>query len=117
MKNQPFYKRFTFAFAGIRTAFRTEKSFRTQCVFALAALLMLMVLRPNPIWWGLLSLTIGCVLAAELINTSLEALIDHVHPQLHPMTAKAKDCAAGAVLVMSVTSLLVAAALLVDLFY
>ncbi len=116
MKNQSFFRRFIFAFAGLRTAFQSEKSFRTQIIFALAALLMLVVLRPNPIWWGLLALTIASVLAAELINTALEAMIDHLHPQVHPMIAKAKDCAAGAVLVMSIASLLVAAAMICEYF-
>lgn len=116
MKNQPFYKRFVFAFCGIRTAFRSEKSFRTQIFFASVTLLVLIVLRPHPIWWGLLSLTVASVLAAELINTSLEAAIDRVHPQQHPMIAKAKDCAAGAVLVMSLASLLVAVAMIYDVY-
>jgi diacylglycerol kinase (ATP) len=50
---------------------------------------------------------IGATLAAELFNTALEYLCDLLHPNFHPQIAMAKDCAAAAVLVLSLTSLLV----------
>jgi diacylglycerol kinase (ATP) len=48
--------------------------------------------------WALLVLAIGFVLAAEAANTALEALADRVAPERHPLVGKAKDLAAGAVL-------------------
>lgn len=117
MKRQPFLKRLGWAGKGILTAFRTEPSFRTQLLFAFGALGLLVFLRPQAYWWALFSVTIGGVLAAELINTSLEAVVDHLHPSVHPMIARAKDCAAGAVLVMSLASLGVAGALLWDTYH
>jgi undecaprenol kinase len=44
------------------------------------------------------------VLAAELFNTALEHALDHLHPDLHPAIKVSKDCAAGAVLVFSLSS-------------
>ena len=114
MKNQPFHHRLRYATKGISTAFKNEASFRTQCVFAAGALVLLVGLRPKPAWWALVLLTVASVLAAELLNTALEAIVDHLHPHQHPMIAKAKDCAAGAVLVLSLASVGVAAALLWD---
>ncbi len=116
MKNQPFHRRIRFALNGFRTAFKSESSFRTQCFFAAGALLLLVVLRAKPIWWGLVLITISVVLAAELFNTALEFVIDRLHPEQHPAIAMAKDCAAGAVLVLSFASLGLVGALLWDWF-
>jgi undecaprenol kinase len=52
-------------------------------------------------------------LAAELLNTALERVIDHLHPESHPSIKIAKDCAAGAVLVLSLAAVAVFVALLV----
>jgi diacylglycerol kinase (ATP) len=69
----------------------------------------LLVLRPPAVWWALCIVMAAAVLAAELVNTSLEHLIDHLHPELHPSIRNAKDCAAAAVLLLSLASLVVGA--------
>lgn len=112
MKNQPFHRRLSFALAGIGAALRSEKSFRTQFAAAIAIVLVLAWLQPAPVWWALIALAIAGVFAAELINTALEALADHLHPEQHPRIKLAKDCAAAAVLVASLAALAVAAAFL-----
>lgn len=112
MKNRPFHQRIRYALRGIRAAIQTEASFRTQSVFGIGAIALLVVLRPSPIWWALIALMVSAVLAAELINTALEVIVDRLHPEQHPMIARAKDCAAGAVLILSIASLGVAGALL-----
>ena len=101
MKNQPFHKRLSYSLQGIRSAWRQEASFRTQCVMASGVVAILLVLRPAAIWWALLLMNCGLVLGAELMNTALEQTIDHLHPEIHPAIKVAKDCAAGAVLVFS----------------
>jgi diacylglycerol kinase (ATP) len=47
------------------------------------------------------------VLVAELFNTALESLIDHLHPEIHPAIKIAKDSAAGAVLLLSAGAVIV----------
>lgn len=54
--------------------------------------------------WGLLLLAIGLVLAAEGFNTALEALADSIHPERDPRIARAKDLAAGAVLIAAISA-------------
>ena len=103
LKNQPFLKRLGFAVHGIAVAWRSEASFRQQSVAAVAVLLILIWRRPAMVWWALMLINCGMVLAAELFNTALEHLIDHLHPARHPAIQFAKDCAAGAVLVLSLT--------------
>jgi diacylglycerol kinase (ATP) len=110
MKNQPFARRLGFAFKGVAEAFRSENSFRTHVIAALAVLAALAWFRPAPIWWAVAALTVALVLAAELANTAIEGLADHLHPEQHPSIKVVKDCAAAAVLVASVAALGVAAA-------
>ncbi|KAB8062357.1 diacylglycerol kinase [Janthinobacterium sp. FT14W] len=114
MKNQSLFRRMGFALKGIHAAFRVESSFRLQCLAALMVVIVLAWCKPPLIWWALLLLNCGMVLAAELFNTALEHLIDHIHPSLHPSIKIAKDCAAGAVLLLSLTALCVFVAFLVE---
>jgi diacylglycerol kinase (ATP) len=114
MKNKPFYKRLGFAITGIAEGWRLEKSFRMHVTFAILAVVALSLLRPAPIWWAVVILTAGLVLAVELINGALEALIDHLHPELHPRIRIVKDMAAGGVLIVAVCALLVAALMVWD---
>lgn len=114
MKNQSFFKRMGFALQGIGTAFRMESSFRLQCLAALIVLVILFWCKPALMWWALLLLNCGMVLAAELFNTALEHLIDHLHPSLHPSIKIAKDCAAGAVLLLSMTAVCMFVAFLLE---
>jgi diacylglycerol kinase (ATP) len=76
---------------------------------------VLLWLKPPPLWWAVAALTIGFVLAAEIFNTAVEGLADHLHPEQHPAIKVVKDCAAGAVLVASIAALGVAAAFVYDL--
>ena len=108
MKGRPFRARMGFALAGIRAGWAREASFRSQARLAAAALLALLVLRPAPIWWALVALCCAIVLALELVNSAMEAVIDLLHPGIHPSIKAAKDLLAGAVLVASVAALAVA---------
>ena len=109
MKNRRFTARLGFAAAGIRLVFAREKSFRSQCALALAAALVGLALRPAPLWWALLALSVGLVLALELVNSALEYLLDHLHPDLAREIGAAKDSAAAAVLVASLAAAAVGA--------
>ena len=96
-------------------ALRAEKSVRFEAVVLVLVLVALTVLRPEPVWWAAVALASAGVLAAELLNTAIEALADHVNPDLHPVIRVVKDCAAAAVFVSVVGALVVAAALAVHL--
>jgi diacylglycerol kinase (ATP) len=111
LKNQSFAARLRFALAGLRHALGAERSLRTQFAALAAALALLLYLRPSAVWWALV-LSISCaVIAAELFNTALERLADHLHPELHAQIRIVKDCAAAAVLVLALGALAVALAL------
>jgi undecaprenol kinase len=116
-KNQRFTVRIGYAMSGIAHAIRRERSFRTH-VCALAVLVMvLLILRPEAIWWALLGLSAFGVLAAELLNTAIENLSDGLHPEQSAYIRVAKDCAAAAVLMCTCAALCVGAAFVVHLIH
>jgi len=114
-KNQPLIRRFRFAFLGLAVAWRTEANFRIQLVAFGVVVIALFIVKIEPIWWGLVLLTSGSVLAAELFNTALEHLADHLHPETHPQIKVVKDCAAAAVLVTAGAAVAVGVALVAHL--
>lgn len=114
MKNRPFYQRLGFALAGLASALRSENSFRVHVLAAIAVLGALWYLRPAPMWWAIVGLATMAVLVAELFNTAVERLADHLHPEQHPSIRIVKDCAAAAVLVATLGALCVAAAFICD---
>jgi diacylglycerol kinase len=113
VKGRPFAERMGFALAGIRTGWAREASFRSQARLAGAAAVGLLVLRPAPIWWALVALCCAMVLALELLNSAMEAVMDLLHPGIHPSIKIAKDMLAGAVLVASLAALAVGLAMVV----
>ena len=115
MKNQGFSRRLRHAALGLVWAWRRESSFRTQGTAAVLAGAGLLILRPPPIWWAAVALAVVAVLAAELFNAAIEALSDHLHPDLHPEIRAVKDIAAAAVLCASGGAVIVALSLIVSL--
>ncbi len=114
MKNRDFTSRLGFALGGIGAAWRHERSLRSQGYIALALIPLMLWLQPAPLWWALIGIMVVLVLAAELLNTALEHLADHLHPEQHPKIGLAKDCAAGAVLLLSLGALWTAGWMVVD---
>ena len=52
--------------------------------------------------WALIILCIVAVIGMEILNSSIERLCDHLHPERHEDIGKVKDLAAGAVLVVAI---------------
>jgi undecaprenol kinase len=115
-KNRSFSVRLGYAINGLVQGFRSERSLRTQLLAFIAVVLALFILRPAPIWWALVLFASCIVMAAELFNTSIERLADHLHPEQHPEIRIVKDCAAAAVLMVVLGAAIVALMLLIALF-
>ena len=58
--------------------------------------------------WVALVLTIAAVWSLEAVNTAIEAVCDRVSPEEHALIGRAKDVAAGAVLVAAIAAVIVA---------
>ncbi len=115
MKNESLPRRIGFALRGLRHGLRHERSLRLQLFALIAVVSLLLILRPGAVWTALVLISSGAVIAAELFNTALEALADHVQPQQHQAIQVVKDCAAAAVLITSLAAVVVAVALAVHL--
>jgi undecaprenol kinase len=117
VKAQSFRARLGFAFAGIAVVWRREQSFRIQCLLGIATAAVTAALRPGWIWAALVALSIGLVLAAELVNGAIEYAIDRLHPEMHDEIKYAKDAAAGAVLLTSLAAACVGGAVVLDWWF
>lgn len=102
-------KSFTFAFAGIKEAFKSEKNLKIHFILALLAIILAIILNLSPVEWAILVITIGLVFILELINTSLEQIVDLVSPEIKEKAGIAKDVAAAGVMIAAIVSILVAA--------
>lgn len=98
---------FSFAFKGIKIAFCTQPNAWIHTVAAVFAIAGGIFFKVNPGEWVFIVLAIGCVFAAEIINTSIEKLVDMISPEFHEKAGKVKDLAAGAVLVASLMALII----------
>lgn len=99
------------ALAGLAFAYRSQRNLRIQAALGLCAGITASLLPLGPMALAFLVLVIGAVLAAELLNTALEAAVDLASPTLHPLAKTAKDVAAGAVLLLSLAALAIGALL------
>ncbi len=101
--------KFAAAFSGLSHAFRTQSSLRAHCGCGLVVVVLACVTGLSSVEWAALLLAIGLVSGLELVNTSIEALVDRVSPEHSELARVAKDTAAGAVLVGALTAMAVGA--------
>ena len=102
-----------YAAKGLRYSFSTQRNFRIHVGFALVAFVLGLFLGLNKSDLAIMALTATSVLVVELLNTAIESVVDlAIGKKFHPLAQIAKDCSAGAVLVASISSLLIAVLLL-----
>ena len=98
---------FRYAFAGLWYALCTQRNARVHLLAAVAVTAMGLWLRLDAVRWAVLVLTIALVFFAEMANTGVEATVDLVTPEYHPLAKVAKDVSAGAVLVTAMAAVVV----------
>lgn len=98
---KPLWTSFAHAFAGIVYAVRTQRNMRLHLVAAIVALTASAVLHVPRALAVSIVLVVAVVLAVELLNTALEAVVDLMTAVHQPLARAAKDSAAGAVLVVA----------------
>ena len=104
---------FRYASAGVRLLFATQRNARLQALAAVAAFVLAGALRVSAVEWAVLLTMSALVLVLETINTALEAVVDLVTTDYHPLAKQAKDLSAGAVWLAALASLGVGALLFV----
>ncbi|GAC1305261.1 MAG: diacylglycerol kinase [Vulcanimicrobiaceae bacterium] len=98
---------FDYAFQGILYATRTQRNMRVHLIAASLAIMATLFLRLERSYVALVVICIALVIAMELVNTAVEAVVDLMTVAHHPLAKVAKDAAAGAVLVVSMAAVIV----------
>lgn len=101
-KNNTLAASFQHAFAGIAACIRQERNMKIHLAAAAAVTAGGLWLHISKAEWLVCLVFFGLVMALELMNTAIEAVVDLVCPQEHPKAKLAKDTAAGAVLVAAI---------------
>jgi len=100
---------FKYAFNGIYYVFKTSRNFKIQVIFALFILILGFLFQISKSNYIILIATIMSVLILEILNTSVESLVDLVIKKEFSNLAKiSKDTSAGAVLLASINSVIIA---------
>lgn len=112
MKNDGFtlrkrLKSFKFAFNGIRLLITREHNAWIHCFAAICVIIAGFVFDISTTEWIAVTFAIGTVLAAEAVNSSIEAIADLVSPEYNEAIKRTKDLAAGAVLILAISAAIV----------
>ena len=102
MKKDPLYKSFGYAFQVIFNTIRTERNIKIHCAAAILVTIFGIWLQISKTEWMICFILFGLILALELVNTAVEATVDLFTEERKPLAKKAKDAAAGAVLIVAI---------------
>lgn len=101
-KKDPLSKSFRYAFWGILTGIRKERNMKIHCCAVVLVVIAGFLFDISLTEWCICLLLFGLVMALELVNTAVEAVVDLVTVERHPLAKIAKDTAAGAVLLAAI---------------
>ncbi|SEF76229.1 MULTISPECIES: diacylglycerol kinase family protein [Parabacteroides] len=109
MKNDGFtfnkrLQSFKYAFNGIRLLITKEHNAWIHCFAAICVIIAGFLFDLSRMEWIAVCIVIGAVLAAEAVNSSIEALADLVSPGYNEAVKRTKDLAAGAVLITAIAA-------------
>ncbi len=100
---------FGHAFRGIGTMLRSQRNAWIHALATVGVVGAGLALHVSLGDWKWLVLAIMSVWGAEALNTALELLADAAKPEFHPLVKKAKDVAAGAVLIAAIGAAVIGA--------
>lgn len=100
-----FIRSFGYSIDGLRYAYKYEQSMFVHVLAMMVVILAGIFFKLNLFEWLICVLVIGLVIATELINTSIEAVVDLSCPKIHPLAKIAKDTASAAVFVFAITAI------------
>lgn len=98
---------FRYAWAGVKTLVRTQHNAWIHLSAMVAVIIAGVLFGITPAEWALVVMCIGAVLAAEAVNSAVEALADRITRQHDVQIGVAKDLAAGAVLLTAAAAAVV----------
>lgn len=106
-EKQPLTASFGYAFEGIWTGIRKERNMKIHCLAIIAVTCAGTLFHITATEWCICLLLFALVASLELVNTSVEAVVDLVTEERKPLAKIAKDTAAGAVLFSAIVSVII----------
>ncbi|AIX75747.1 MAG: diacylglycerol kinase [Mixta calida] len=101
-----------YSWKGLRAAWQHEAAFRQEAVMALVAVVVACWLDVDAITRVLLIGSVALIIIVEILNSAIEAVVDRIGSELHPLAGRAKDMGSAAVLLSIILALFVWATLL-----
>lgn len=98
---------FKYAYAGLATAFRTERNLKIHGTITVCVLIAGIAFKLTALEWCIILLTIGLMMVTELLNTAIERTVDLVTKEFHPLAKQAKDISAGACFFSALISVII----------
>jgi diacylglycerol kinase len=100
-------KSFQYAASGLRLIFKTDHNVWLHLAATVLVVTLAIFLKVSSTDAALLALALGIVWIAELFNTCLEKVMDFISKETHPTIKWIKDVSAGAVLIASITAVII----------
>ena len=107
MEMKKLLESFNHAINGVVDAVRTQRNMKIHLSITLVVLLLCLFFDVSKVEFLILAITITMVIAAELLNTSIEAVVDMKTNHYHPLAKVSKNVAAGAVLLTAINAVVV----------
>ena len=95
---------FKYAIQGLVYAFKKEQNMLIHVIICITVIALGILLKISYFEWLICFILFGLVMSTELINSAIEALVDLVSPNKHPLAKIAKDTASSATLIFSIAS-------------
>lgn len=113
-KNKTFFTALRHALDGVIKAFKTERNLRIDYIIGLFVLICSLFFDFTKTEFACLCLTVGFVIFSEMINSTVEYIVDLITDKYDDRAKAAKDIAAGGVLIASIVAVIVAFFLFAD---
>ncbi len=107
IKIKRLFKSFHYALKGLVKTFKEEQNLRIQSIAALTVMLLAWFFQVNRLEWCLLILVVSLVILAEIINSAVERVTDVLKPRINSYVKEIKDIMAAAVMLASLTAVIV----------
>ena len=101
-QNHKLYGGFQYAFTGIVTGLKQEQNMKMHAVMTVLVVIAGFFFHISMTEWCICLLLCGLIMALELVNTAVEAVVDLVTEERKPLAKIAKDTAAGAVFILAI---------------
>lgn len=106
-KKDPLYKSFGYAFEGIFAVVKKERNMKIHCGMMILVIGAGLLFQISIMKWCLCFILFGLIMALEMVNTAVEAVVDLVTEEKKPLAKLAKDAASGAVLIAAIMAAVV----------